>query len=1499
MPSFPPSRMLAALLVRWHSLAYSILMFGLLFLLTALYFLLSQGASRLQRRLSVRITLAEPGGGTARESDEGNRTPRTSNSVSRQGNVSSQLKSMHVRSEDTPTPAINTQKRKLDPENYTVGWICALRMEHFAACALLDEEHQGPEYVPGVTDIAYTLGRMGQHNVVIVVMPEACSNPASVAARHLSYSFPNIRFGLMVGIGGGAPSRKNDVRLGDIVVSVPRGDSHGVFQYDLGRTMQDGSLHVTSVLNQPPIFLRNAVDRLQFRYEIPGQQLQQTISSILKRNPRLQSFKRPHPSADRLYRAKVTHPPGTARCETSCGTDPMKLVRRNERDPFKSYPAVHYGVIASASQMPRDAFIRDKLVAEKNVICFEMEAAGLMSYFPCLVIRSIYNYADSHNNDEWLQYAAISAAAYAKDLLYQIPIAAVKSQKRISDILKAAENPAKSDADASQAQRIAKQQAARRAWSPEEVQCLQSLRLAGNNENTAYEWYKNRVEDPLEGTCLWFLQQHHFQKWQKQDSGVLLLLAGPGHGKSVLVKYLVDHGLPKTSTICYFFFQKNVQDQVCQALCALLHQLFSQNPALIDHAMLQFRRDKQGLTNSTELLWGILKNAVKDSRGGPIIFVLDALDVCTDSDLRGLAQNIHNHATSDRIGSNKLKYLLTSRPDRPLFPFCNHPSEDSPHITIFEDDTSRFIMDDVTHFVTHRVAQLSRTKDLLNSTKSHLEWILQGKRDSSHLWIRLVFEYLERQNLENSPRTIDIFIAKLPMSVPRVYGVIFDSLESQEQPTALKVLNLILAANRPLTISEVNIAMSLHDTVKSIHDIDLQNEEDLKTRLQSMCGSFISIYKGSIYFRHETAREFLLTDASLTSPIPSEPRHHSTSLMQAHTTLVEACVLYLNLLNADLELPEETIGEANAANPRYAFLDYSAKNWASHFRQANITDNAAVIPRVLKICDSNSRSYAAWFEIYRQTVSAEIPGKLTNLMLASHYGHLPIVDLLLQGSAKIEGDNDKDSRTPLSWAAQSGYEAVARLLLEEGANIEAKDSQSGRTPLSWAAENGHEAVVRLLLDKGANIEAKDSQRGQTPLSWAVENGHEAVVGLLLQKGANIEAKDSRYGRTPLSQAAESGREGLVWLLLHRGADIYTKDKYSQTPLYWAARMGHEAVVQLLLEKGATIEAEHTINGQTPLLWAAENGHEVLTWLLLDQGADIEAINTSGWTPLLLCAKNGHEAVVKLLLERSANIESKDTQDGRTPLSWAAENGHKEVVMLLLKKGAHIEAKDTKDERTPLSWAAERGHGAVVKLLLRGGANVETRDNKHGWTPLAWAAERGHKDIVDLLIDGGSDFEVEDNTGQTPLLLAGRNGYDAIVGRLLSDLAGFDVRDENGRTLLSLAAEKGYENIVRLLLKDGAAVDPTDRETDRTPLSWAAEKGHEEISRLLLDSGADVGLKDFHGQTPLSWAAKTDNKNIVALLQEASELAQRRKEARSSGRAFFWDSQVTSFSNHEA
>lgn len=118
-----------------------------------------------------------------------------------------------------------------------------------------------------------------------------------------------------------------------------------------------------------------------------------------------------------------------------CGDDSTSLVSRPPRSEGEDNPAIHYGLIASANQLMKDAIIRDELAAEFDVLCFEMEAAGLMNQFPCLVIRGICDYSDSHKNKEWQGYAAMAAAAYTKDLLYRIPPTKVETAQRICDIL--------------------------------------------------------------------------------------------------------------------------------------------------------------------------------------------------------------------------------------------------------------------------------------------------------------------------------------------------------------------------------------------------------------------------------------------------------------------------------------------------------------------------------------------------------------------------------------------------------------------------------------------------------------------------------------------------------------------------------------------------------------------------------------------------------------------------------------------------------------------------------------------------------------------------------------------------------------------------------------------------------------------------------------------------------------------------------------------------------
>lgn len=580
----------------------------------------------------------------------------------------------------------------------------------------------------------------------------------------------------------------------------------------------------------------------------------------------------------------------------------------------------------------------------------------------------------------------------------------------------------------------------------------------------------------VDNTCMWFLKHEHFQRWLKQDSGPLLVTADPGCGKSVLAKYLIDHGLPRSITICYFFFKDQDQNTIRQALCALLHQLFSLKPFLIEHAMPQFRKNGQCLINSTESLWKILRNAIKDPRAGPMTLVLDALDECAESEFADLMRNVESQFRSDQSGYGKLKYLLTCRPyDQIVSKFCGL-LDAFPNIRIPGEEESETISQEVNYVITRRINQLAMEKRFSTQIKSHLQRGLQETTHRTYLWVYLVFDYLEKNDFKKTLKGVESAVATLPRSINEAYEQILN--RTKEDPMVRKVLSIILAASRPLTLSEMNVAVNIDYTSQSIHDLDLEDDEDFKTRLRSWCGLFVSIHQGSIYFLHQTAREFLLADLASPTTVSSKlDWHHSITTRHAHAVLAELCVLYLNFFNSNGSLLTDVDGEAGHCVDRHPFLDYSAQNWGAHFRKAGFIDDATMIPFVLRICDSGSKSYSVWFRIYWKTTGMITNKYFTDLILASYYGHRVIV----------------------------------KLFLEKGADVESRDGIGG-TPLSWAAGNGHEATVKLLLEKGADVKSKDGY-GETPLSWAAINGHEAVVKLLLTK--TIANTEDTIGRIPL------------------------------------------------------------------------------------------------------------------------------------------------------------------------------------------------------------------------------------------------------------------------------------------------------------------------------------------------------------------------------------------------
>jgi nucleoside phosphorylase len=312
-------------------------------------------------------------------------------------------------------------------EEYTVGWICALPVELAAAQEMLDQEHEDLELdADGHDENLYSLGSIAGHNVAIVCLPAGRigNNPAAVVATQMKAKFKGIRFGLMVGIGGGVPSSAPDVRLGDVVVSQPDKTFGGVVQYDSGKATPSG-FERTGSLNAPPQILLSAVAKVRAN-EFRGKS---KVSKHIGKLDYIPKFQRSKTGPDVLFNASYDHEGG----QTCDGCKPN---RHEDRQPRDEEVVSHYGTIASGNQVIKNATERDRVSAELGgVLCFEMEAAGLMNSFPCLVIRGICDYADSHKNKRWQPYAAGTAAAYAKEVLSVIPTTKVEAEKKIGEVL--------------------------------------------------------------------------------------------------------------------------------------------------------------------------------------------------------------------------------------------------------------------------------------------------------------------------------------------------------------------------------------------------------------------------------------------------------------------------------------------------------------------------------------------------------------------------------------------------------------------------------------------------------------------------------------------------------------------------------------------------------------------------------------------------------------------------------------------------------------------------------------------------------------------------------------------------------------------------------------------------------------------------------------------------------------------------------------------------------
>ncbi|TLD03360.1 uncharacterized protein PgNI_12229, partial [Pyricularia grisea] len=544
------------------------------------------------------------------------------------------------------------------PENFTVGWICALPIELAAAAEMMDEEFADLPCNPTDSNI-YSFGRIGNHNVVAACLPagQMGTNQAAVVASHMNASFPSLRFGVLVGIGGGVPNLDADIdiRLGDVVISQAADHYGGVVQYDFGKTGADGRVARTGSLNAPPRILLNALAKLRANDFRDRTQVVGHLSK-LSSQPK---FASPGPENDMLYEASSQHKAGA----TCVKCRPEDMVDRETRTTTD--PRLFFGTIASGNQVMKDGLTRDRYSRELGgVLCFEMEAAGLMNSFPCIVVRGICDYADAHKNKRWQPYAAATAAACAKELLSVIPREKVLEEKLVRQLIPIAEE----QLHVSIHQRdIAAQQLAELQLQSEIIKDRPvdlPIVFQARYDSTDIQ------ESPRCESQTRFRVRETIHNWADECAEPLFWLAGPaGTGKSTIARTVADTFFNEKRLVAGYFFKRgergrNDTTRLFPTLAAQLAETIPHFKSCLQKSVGGLDRDaveKKGLAIQFEkLLWLPLGDLPRtDANHGSRIIIIDALDECEQPEHLPLVLSLLSKLRN--ILTVRLRILCTSR----------------------------------------------------------------------------------------------------------------------------------------------------------------------------------------------------------------------------------------------------------------------------------------------------------------------------------------------------------------------------------------------------------------------------------------------------------------------------------------------------------------------------------------------------------------------------------------------------------------------------------------------------------------------------------------------------------------------------------------------------------------------------------------------------------------------------------------------------------------------
>ncbi|KAI9740332.1 MAG: hypothetical protein M1834_004911 [Cirrosporium novae-zelandiae] len=647
-----------------------------------------------------------------------------------------------------------------------------------------------------------------------------------------------------------------------------------------------------------------------------------------------------------------------------------------------------------------------------------------------------------------------------------------------------------------------------------------------------------------------------------------------GCGKTVLSSFLFESlsEYQEKAAVCFFFLKDDNSEQksIVSALSAILHQLICKNPSLIKHF---------------NVLWDIFIACVLDDGAGEIICIIDALDECPEVDRKDFIKSVTKFFNGTNVEDTKLKFILTSRPysstERDFFQV---PSIEQ--IRIRAEDEFIHTKSDIERIVKVRVGELAALKHLPEEAESYLIKTLCQNAGNNFLWVTMILDMIE-QSPRMSRRAIERILSSTPAKFHEIYEEILS--KSTDLIEAKRLLHIVVGALRPLTLDEVNIALNIRNDDRSIEGIDL--EPSIRETIKNLRGLFLRIIDNTVYFVHQTAREFLIASNAAEQGIAE--RDHGNAEAEFENIKHEnfdttpavpneyASGYGVNLSLSDY-VSDDDYNLMRSLRIRYKYLDYAAGNWFKHSKYAGINECHPISTYIKNICNPQSQQFKKLSLFYRTQLTnskdffrgpanicmfLEAPNVLAAIIALGLDGLVP--HYIATEAPNLNCRYERHRHTLLHASIAEGFTESAVRLIKAGVCIEIKDSH-GITPIHLVSERLNYRVLVELVENGAAVDTRDD-KDNTPLQlaikWNLDDDDTSiwVIKYLLDSGADVNALNCSL-ESPLFLAVRNGNLPVTRELLARGVDVesLSEDCSSKNPLHMAVRLGDFDIANLLL-----------------------------------------------------------------------------------------------------------------------------------------------------------------------------------------------------------------------------------------------------------------------------------------------------------------------------------------------